>query len=393
VAFAAARGCEEDRLVDEGVLTDEIEQVLEQSGERSAVDRARDDQEIRVLDASQLLFDRGRDLFARQGTGELRSDVSLSSMTWREIDWCSAISSRMADTRTLVFDGACRLPLTATTRRGRCVVFSTMLRRYAGCRSRRHERATRRNACAPARHPGDALCRRPGRHRGHSFEGRAPHEEKAPGSGRCGPAVLARRLSPCLGLLLRGGAHANQEIPRIAGCFRPNGPHKRAISCKPCAPASDRPASTARPAPHQEKAPGSGCCGPALLARRPPPCLGLLLRGGVARESGDRTDSRMLSPEPPSQACDLLRTVRPSIRSPSIDCTTGTTSGQSPGTRMLWPCGPCPVPFSLPRASPGGRRGPFRRPSKPGQACGRRFFSPARIGVLSRLPAGGNGQT
>ena len=52
---------------------------------------------------------------------------------------------RMAVTSTLVFDGAWRLPLTATTLRGRLRVFSTMLRRYAGRRVRCQTGETRRN--------------------------------------------------------------------------------------------------------------------------------------------------------------------------------------------------------------------------------------------------------
>ena len=53
VALASAGRGQQGRGVDEGVLVDEVEQVLEEAGERGAVDRARHDQHVGRLDRKE----------------------------------------------------------------------------------------------------------------------------------------------------------------------------------------------------------------------------------------------------------------------------------------------------------------------------------------------------
>ncbi|CEJ45252.1 hypothetical protein XAB3213_300007 [Xanthomonas citri pv. bilvae] len=68
----AAPGCgEQHGGIDQGVLIDEIEEMLEQSGERAAVDRRCHHQHVGLLYQAERLLHRARDL----GTPERASEV------------------------------------------------------------------------------------------------------------------------------------------------------------------------------------------------------------------------------------------------------------------------------------------------------------------------------
>ena len=62
-------------LTDQRVLTDEVEEVLEQTGERRPVDRTRDHEQVGGLDLDQGFFDVGGQVVAAQRAGERRAEL------------------------------------------------------------------------------------------------------------------------------------------------------------------------------------------------------------------------------------------------------------------------------------------------------------------------------
>ncbi len=74
MALAAAGGGQQHGLVDQGVLIDEVEEVLEQSRVGAAIDRRCDHQHVGSFDRGQFPFHRFGQLGAPDRTGELRRE-------------------------------------------------------------------------------------------------------------------------------------------------------------------------------------------------------------------------------------------------------------------------------------------------------------------------------
>ncbi|MCY1284142.1 hypothetical protein D9M70_330360 [compost metagenome] len=76
MAVAATGGGEQDRGVDQGVLADQVEQVLELAGVAAAIDRRGDDQQVGRLDVAQFVLDGFRQLLAPQRAAQRPGDVA-----------------------------------------------------------------------------------------------------------------------------------------------------------------------------------------------------------------------------------------------------------------------------------------------------------------------------
>ncbi|MNR05146.1 hypothetical protein D3C85_1211580 [compost metagenome] len=76
MAFAAAGGRQQDGLVDQGVLMNEVEEVLEQPRVRASVDRGCHHQDVRLFDRAKLALHRVGQLRAPDGASKLRGQLT-----------------------------------------------------------------------------------------------------------------------------------------------------------------------------------------------------------------------------------------------------------------------------------------------------------------------------
>ena len=76
MALAAAGGRQQDRLVDQGILINEVEEVFEQSRVRAAEDRCCHHQDVGLLDCRKFPFHRLGQVGAPGRAGELRCELA-----------------------------------------------------------------------------------------------------------------------------------------------------------------------------------------------------------------------------------------------------------------------------------------------------------------------------